>query len=1091
MTDTALHEGTPPEIVEALGGRTPTIQQWNAISSGLEPAAVVAGAGSGKTAVMAARVVYLALVHAGRIPGDHEGAPPSRVLCLTFTNKAAEELSDRVRRATAGLGLPDGEEATVLTYHAFAASLIDEHGMRLGLPAASRLLSEGERWQIGERLLDDRELEWIPTAWVPSLVADTLALADACANQLIDPDELVARELATVEALGEPDSRVDKTRRTIGRRRAELAQMVADFQARKREMGAVDYGDQIAHAARLAQEHPEVGERFRERYSVVLLDEYQDTNLAQADLMKHLVGPGSPIFAVGDPDQNIYAWRGATLRNILRFGGDFGAPDGAGHLPLYVNFRSGSRILAAANRVIEPVPEERRAAGKILHPHEPLGEGRVLAFVAEDQRAEARHIARMILEMRGSPRRDGADLSFGDFVVLCRKKKLFGQLAEVLREEGIPVEVVDLGGLLQLPEIVDVVVWLRLLENPGDNVSLARILFGPRWRIGYRDLAVLAQWSADQNKSLADELESDRSPGEVRFALVEAVDHLDEIEGLSDEARERLEGFRVDLAHLRERVRQPLGDLVADVLEVSGLLRELEASTSPPARAARRNLLNLVDHVAAFTSLDGEATLSAFISYLDAALVAEDELEPAQASESDTVKLMTVHKAKGLEWPVVFVPGMAEHQLSGSSIFPNLRTRENPLLGKTAIPLEMRRDEADFPDFEGDIDAWTAALREQQLEEERRLGYVALTRAQETLVVSAAYWYEGPQDPFAPSRFYEEVTSTPGAEVLFVAEPSEENPIAALLAEKAADWPGPGRRDDTDELFPEGWRAAATRAVEASDAADRRAESILTPRELESFVRQSAGHRERAARIEERMASEGPPPLPATMSVSSIIDLERCPKLFYWSHVRPLPRRPSRAARLGSEVHRWIELQSRGQIALLDVDDPPDLATEERMGEPGAVAEMRRAFRESRFADAVPLYAERPFLLYLDGSVVGGRIDAVFGEPDGPWEVVDYKTGRRPEDDPLSGLQLDLYALACVEIWGKSAEDLTLTYFYLASGEEVTRPAGDPEDTRKRVLEALRRAASGDFEPTPGPQCRWCDFREFCEPGTEWVREHG
>ncbi|HEX6206990.1 MAG TPA: ATP-dependent DNA helicase, partial [Actinomycetota bacterium] len=877
--------------------------------------------------------------------------------------------------------------------------------------------------------------------------------------------------------------------RTIGRQRAELARMVADFQAAKREMGVVDYGDQIAHAAQLAKEHPEVGERFRKRYSVVLLDEYQDTNLAQADLMRHLVGPGFPIFAVGDPDQNIYAWRGATLRNILGFGDDFGASNG--ELPLYVNFRSGSRILAAANHVIEPVPVERRAAGKILHPHEPLGEGRVLGFVAEDQRAEAGQIARMIEEMRGSPRRDGGALQYGDFVVLCRKKRLFGPIAEVLRQEGLPVEIVDLGGLLQLPEIVDVVAWLRLLENPGDNVSLARILFGPRWRIGYRDLAVLAHWSADQNRSLADELDADRSPGEVRFALVEAVDHLDEIEGLSPEARERLEEFRIDLAGLRERVRQPLGDLVAEVLEVSGLLRELEASTSPPARAARRNLLNLVDHVAAFTSLDGEATLSAFIAYLNAALEAEDELEPAQASESDTVKLMTVHKAKGLEWPVVFVPGMAEHERPASSIFPNLRTRENPLLGKTAIPLEMRRDEADFPDFEGDIDAWGGALREQQLEEERRLGYVALTRAQETLVVSAAYWYEGPQDPYRPSRFFDEVTGSPGAEVLFVAEQPEENPIAALLAEKAADWPGPGRREDADELFPEGWRGAAIEAASSPDAAERRAESVLGPRDLEDFRRLGASHRERAARIEERVTSEGPPALPATLSVSSVIDLERCPKLFYWSHVRPLPRRPSSAARLGSEVHRWIELQSRGQASLLDVDEIPDLGTEERMGEPGVVAEMRRAFRESRFSESVPLYAERPFLLYLEGSVVGGRIDAIFGEPHGPWEVVDYKTGRKPEDDPLAGLQLDLYALACVEIWGKAPEELTLTYFYLASGEEETRPAGDPEVTRKRVLEAIRRAASGEFEARPGPQCRWCDFRQFCEPGASWVREQG
>jgi DNA helicase-2/ATP-dependent DNA helicase PcrA len=220
-----------------------------------------------------------------------------------------------------------------------------------------------------------------------------------------------------------------------------------------------------------------------------------------------------------------------------------------------------------------------------------------------------------------------------------------------------------------------------------------------------------------------------------------------------------------------------------------------------------------------------------------------------------------------------------------------------------------------------------------------------------------------------------------------------------------------------------------------------------------------------------------------------VIDYERCPKLFYWSHVRPLPRRPSPRARLGSEIHRWIEVQSRGQATLLDVDEGPDLTTDERLAEPSDAERMRATFRGSRFAEATPLYTERPFLLYLEGTVVGGRIDAVFGTPDGPWEVVDYKTGRVPdEDDPLSGLQLDLYALACVDVWGKRPEDLTLTYFYLAEGKEITRPADDPDEVRTRVLRSLSAAAAGEFSPRPGPQCRWCDFLTFCPEGQKHLK---
>ncbi|MGH2723087.1 MAG: ATP-dependent helicase [Actinomycetota bacterium] len=1076
--DERPYADAPKEVVAALGGVAPTFQQWRAISHPPAPGAVVAGAGSGKTAVMAARVVYLALAATGAVPADHGGAMPSRVLCLTFTNKAAEELSRRVLRAVAGLGLPEGEEPTVLTYHAFAATLIRDYGLRMGVEPGQQLLSEAQKWQLMGSLLDDREFEAYEVR-SDYIVGEALQLADQVANHLVDPREVVrlTRELAeSAELAREKEPQI----RAAVAKRLELAGLVAAYEARKRELGYIDYGDQISLAFDLVRGHPEVAGEFRDRYRAVLLDEYQDTNSAQARLLQELCGTGAAVTAVGDPDQNIYAWRGASLQNILRFEDDFGATGGAS-LPLYVNFRSGSRILEVANAVIEEVPPERRAADKVLRPHPDRGEGRVLAFVAADDRAEGRHIARLIRDLR-----DERGLRWQDFAVLCRKRKLFAAIAEALREADVPAEVVDLGGLLKMPEVVEVVAWLHLLEDPGRNIDLARLLQGPRWRIGYRDLRAMAQWASRRNRELEGAITSEEDlPGDVIFALAEALEHTDDpdMEGLSDEARERLRGFAVLLAGLREAAKGSLEDLVEAVIDRSGLWAELDASREESATGARRNLLNLIQHISSFSPVDGEASLSTLIEYLDTAQQTEDDLEPAQPSESDTVKLLTIHKAKGLEWPVVFVPGLAEHKRYGSSLFPDASRGPNPLTRPATLPFELRGDRDVLPRYDGDLKAFKKELAARGHEEERRLCYVALTRARDVLVASAAHWYEGPSEPHFPGRFLAAVARHDASEVLFEEECPDESPVVEARRARVPRWPLRARPDDADELFPEGWRAAAARATEDPASVKPRLEA-LEAGEAAELGRILRADLERAGRIRERLQPEPGPAAPTTLSVSGLIAYAKCPKLFYWSQVRPLPRRPSQAARLGSEVHRWIELQSRGQATLLDVDDLPDLSTEERLGEPGKEQALREAFRASRFSGVTPLYAERPFLLYLGGMVVGGRIDAIFGQPDGPWEVVDYKTGRvPPDDDPLSGFQLDLYALACTEIWGKRAEDLTLTYLYLAEGKEVTRGAGDVAEVRERVVRALKGVAAGRFDPTPGDQCRWCDFLSFCSAG--------
>jgi DNA helicase II / ATP-dependent DNA helicase PcrA len=1091
--DEELFAEAPPEVIKALGGRVPTLQQWRAISHPLDPCVVMAGAGSGKTAVITARLVYLVLVRQGVIRAEHPGALPSEILCLTFTNKAAEELSHRVRSAVEGLGLPEGEEPTVLTYHAFAAGLVEDYGLRMGIEPGRTLLSEAHKWQLAASLLADREFEHLEVRTIGHVVGNMLKLADQCANHLVSPEN-VARHSAEMAERGEVRRASDRDMLETALKRVELAGLVAAYGDRKGELGVLDYGDQISQADGLVRDFPEVAEQFRARFPIVLLDEYQDTNVAQARLLQELCGRDHAVFAVGDPDQNIYAWRGASLHNILTFAEDFRS-DPAPSLPLYVNFRSGSRILAVADAVIAHVPPERRAPEKELRPEPSRGEGLVQAFVAADAYAEARQIAAMIkkeaAQRNAAP---GGDLPWQDFAVLCRKKRLFGPIVEILREEAIPVEVVDLGGLLQVPEVVDVVSWLRLLDDPARNVALARILQGRRWRIGYRDLAALARWSSRHTKNLATDLGiQDRAPGDVAFALSESLEHLDDEDmvGLSDEARDRLREFRTVFAALREAARGPLADLVAEIMDRSGVLGELEASSELTAVGARRNLLNLVQHISSFSPVEGEATLSTLVTYLDASDEAEDtELEPVQLSEANTVKLLTIHKAKGLEWPVVFVPGLAEHsRWSNSSIFPDVSRQPNPVTQPATLPFELRGDRDLLPTYEGNINRFKAALKERGLEEERRLCYVALTRARDVLVASCAHWYGDLVDSHQPGVFYEEIAQHEATEVLFEDDPADENPLIEIRRERAATWPLPGRRDDADELFPEGWHEAAVGAVRDPSLLEQRIRE-LPATEVGEFRRLASAHAERAALIEERVEAEPAPSVPTTLSVSSVLAYLRCPKLFFWSQVRPLPRRPSEAARLGTEVHRWIELQGRGQGTLIDVDELPDLSTEERLGEPGTAPGLKDAFRASRFAEQVPLFTERPFLLYLDGIVVGGRIDAIFGTPEGPWEVVDYKTGRvPPDDDALAGMQLDLYALACGEVWGKRPEDLTLTYFYLREGKEVSRPAGDVEATRKRLMASLSEMAQGIFDPSPGDQCRWCDFLTFCDAGRAHVAE--
>jgi DNA helicase II / ATP-dependent DNA helicase PcrA len=1090
-----MTEGYPAEILAAMGGAPPTDEQWRAITMPLEPTVLIAGAGSGKTSVIAARIVYLALAALGRIDAT-DGVLPGNVLALTFTVKATDNLRSRIRRALAGVDLARGDEPEIINYHALAAQVIDRYGMLAGIERG-RVLSQAQRVTIAGRVLDEMSFEHVKTEWQQSVVDKILNLDGQIANHLVDPDEVVAFVTERLPVFKEI-ARTDRVY-SSALERIELAKAVVVFRRLKRDLGVIDFGDQIELAVEVATEHREVGQEYRDRFAAVLLDEYQDTNVAQAKLMRAMFAGGHPVTAVGDPDQNIYAWRGASLSNLFDFPTDFAKDGGspAERLPLFTNFRSGARILHAADTIISPLPEAQRPdPDKRLVPFGPNGEGEVTVRSHLDELTEARAIAERVAALHGS----GSPWS--EIAVLCRTSRLFFLLQQTFAEREIPAEIVGLAGLLRTPEVVEVMAYARAANDAMASVALARVLMGPRYRVGFKDLALVASWAKGRNYAWREDGGDDE---ETPFLFAEALEHLGEIEELSDEARTRLEEFRAELSALRIEARRPVPEFLGEVIRRIGIVDELEAEVDRATAAQRsRNLAAFLDQVHAFEPVEGELTLRAFLDYVDSVeALDKEEWAPVQPSDADSVKVMTIHQAKGLEFDHVFVPGVA------AGLMPSKRIQQNPAERGYSLDFELRGDAAILPAFDGVLSHFKRDLQAQEVIEERRTMYVALTRARRSLHVSASNWYGENVKAKGPSEFFAELaewgTESGEADVTIatgprrpvtadgaVAEP-EQNPMLGYRESLVRDWPGPARPDDTSTQFPGGWRRTAVAAIEAG-AVQTTLVDALEPDARASFERLAADRRQLVTHLVEREAIEGRPSIertPQAVGASDLITYTQCPKRFYWSRVRPLPRFSGPAARIGTEVHAWIERRARGQGQLLEIGDRPDLTDEELAGDPGRVERLRESFLASRFASAAPLYAERAFLLRLGEFTVGGRIDAIFGRPDGPWEIVDWKTGRRPtSDDPTLGLQLDVYGLAAVEIWGKSASDLTLTYLYLASGEEASKPMDDPAAVRSRVEASLTAIGQGEFDPTPGRWCTHCDFRSFCDAGQAWLASH-
>ncbi|WP_188944863.1 ATP-dependent helicase, partial [Nakamurella endophytica] len=779
---------TASELSRLLGLPEPTPEQVAVIEAPLAPTLVIAGAGSGKTETMAARVLYL--VANGLVR-------PDQVLGLTFTRKAAAGLAARIRsrlRALAASGVTDRADTAeagdpeVWTYHAFGGRVIAEFGPLLGVEPQARVLTPTAAWQLARRVVTrwDADLE---TLLRPDQVTElVVAVAGGIADHLARPADLSAVVDQVIERIREapPGPRQqsalrrkleDHVRRLAERQR--IVPLVEAFEQAKRAAGVVDFADQMQLAAALAAGLPDVGVALRARHRVVLLDEYQDTGHAQRVILRDLFGAGAhpdavghPVTAVGDPVQTIYSWRGASASNLPRFVEDFPSADRrpATVLSLSTSFRNARVVLDVANEVSAPLRAGRVPVRALAaRPAAPTGEFRIALFDTAEQEEE--WVADQ-LAGRWSAHQDrtGAPPTMA---VLLRRRRDMDAYAAALRARGLPVEVVGLGGLLVEPEVADLVALLQVLVDPTAGGAMMRLLTGARWRLGAADLAALARravalagtrgggsagWSAPTDGAVRDALARATTADDAEAAsLVDAVSDPGPADEYTAEGHRRITLFGEELRRLRSRLAQPLPDLLID-LERSTALDIEVAVHGPAGRAHLDAFAEVVADVA-----DGGAGPAELVEYLRTAAEREDGLAPGEEPQVSTrVQVLTVHAAKGLEWHTVAVPQLSR------SVFPSERFR-SWLSDPNQLPPDIRGDRTDLPalhlagdadqrDLEDAITHHVDDLKDLGQQEERRLLYVALTRAEESLLLSGHHWGRTAAGAYGPSAFLTEIT---------------------------------------------------------------------------------------------------------------------------------------------------------------------------------------------------------------------------------------------------------------------------------------------------------------------------------------------
>jgi len=985
----------PPTLISKPSGFPLNTEQRSAVEHGEGPLLVVAGAGTGKTRVITERIRNL-LESDPCLAGEN-------ILGLTFTDKAAGEMKHRVVEAT-------GERAQGVwlgTFHSFCLEKI----LRERNPDIQPLEDIDHRILLRRNIADLGLVIFRRLAEPAEFLKDFQTFFSRCQDELVTPDDYqryVDGLLRTYESnrqLLEPDARA-VTEQEIAQQQ-ELARVYRVSERLLRERQLCTFGAQLLQAVELLRTDAALLARMREQYRYVLVDEFQDTNIAQLELLWLLAGGRRNILAVGDDGQAIYRFRGASFGSFTifleRFCGVTAAQGSARAkqflISLSENYRSTQRILRVAAETIAHNEKSPLLPLKSLTTQNVDGDKiRVVEFASAEE--EAHWVASEIERLHS------AGAAWRTFAVLYRKHRHRAELLGALKRRRIPF-VIRRSSILRTTIVRDLLAWLRLAAVLQDNIACARVLSAPYWALAPRDLVRLAERAEKNRRSLWEEVKaaaeeqatSSPRPAGPKFAeLVEWMDRLRQT------AKTEAAGAILD------RLIAGLG--------IAPLLSEID----------RQHVDRLGEFVDEWQRKSEPKGLCDFVEYLDYFDELEGDIQIEEETSDDAVPLMTVHAAKGLEFPHVFILRLSRHDFPSGARRPQFE-----------FPAALMKEEQPKGDF--------------QKQEERRLFYVALTRAQKRLTLSTIVGARK-----RPSPFLEDILGNPKIQKTDIVQVA---PSVAVPPPEETAPPMPSAAAQA-ELFPparEGTRAYSRIALWA--------QSYYPPR-----------------------------PEPLQLSASAIETYERCPMKYLFQYGWRLRSGPSASMTFGNVMHTTIrEFVAESRKRALP---PPEelLAIYERewksAGFPDQYQEQeyRKAGREQleafhrAFTALAPdvLYQEKPFELWLEPDLVlSGRIDQVNRLDQRKVEIVDYKTGKvRSQDKAADDIQLSIYALASSEAFDLEPE--RLVFHYLMSGETVTsrRDGKALDQAKERIAEIAGQIRAGDFQPKPGRNCGHCDFKPLC-----------
>ncbi|MBT4857331.1 UvrD-helicase domain-containing protein [Candidatus Uhrbacteria bacterium] len=962
-------------------------EQLEAVTYDGGPLMIIAGAGTGKTTVITQRISWL--IEQGR-------AKPDEVLALTFTEKAATEMEERVDQL-----LPIGYvDLWISTFHAFCERVLRQHALEIGLPDQFLLLDEISAYLMIRRELERFELDYYqprgnPTRFLRSMLKHISRLKD----ELITPDDyaaLAAEKLANKKPDKDATDKENEEQLAEIAKLGELANAYRVYQDILLEQNALDFSDLISYTIELFRKRPDILKQYQEQFKYILVDEFQDTNMAQYALVKLLISSPDNITVVGDDDQSIYKFRGASLSNIMQFRADF--PDSK-RVVLTKNYRSGKNILDAAYKMIQQNNpnrlEDREGLNKELTAHQEH-EGYVEHIHCDTHHDEVQGVMEKIVSLKKDD-----DTRWSDFVILVRANDNATPFLTSLEHAGIPYRFMAMSGLYTKPIIIDGLAFLRIIDQHHDGPSMFRILSHPTLGVGENDLANITMHARKKGISLFQ-------------ALVSTPD-------ISDEGKKRIDELLESLGSLEtEARRRPASELFVSVMKQTGLLAGIRELPEPAQVEQFEFLQQFFARIKAFEKTATDPHVHHFLEIFDHESQAGEagKLSTDIEAGPDVVNIMTVHASKGLEFRFVFLVNLVEQR------FPSQR-RADPIKIPEELVKEIQNEEGN-----------------PHIEEERRLFYVAMTRAKEGLFMFSAEDYGGVRKR-KPSRFIQDANLEPQRRTGNVQRLGEEMDVEV-------------KAGNNIPSFKPGTMSFTQLAAFSSCPLQYKFAHIL---HVPVFGRYQMSFGK-------------------TMHNSLQHFMERV-----------VAAQQKSEETSGADTETPIEFPSLNilkeiyEANWIDEWYPDDDIREE----------YRQNGLDSLTAFHTDLNARKPkvsmiekgFTLKIGEVTVKGRIDRIDEIEDG-FEIVDYKTGSPKALEKIGWQekrQLVLYALAAERCFDPPLKITKLTYHYLEDNSLVTfePKQKDIEKLQQEVLGTVARMKESDFKATPGWNCKFCDFRDICE----------